>query len=209
MHHKNKTCAYKTLWFNGIMNKAKSKPLKIQKKEKLFVEEYLSNGFNATDAYQKHVASKTAKRSAMHGSASDYLRRANVQQYLEQRLEERRQEIHVDQNYVIRKYLEIVESDYVGSTQYLTKDELDRMPQAARKLVISIESHKTITTRSYKYGNETTEEEQERYKVTFMCKNKALEALGKHTGAFMKDNITLQGNIETKSFTEALKELDI
>ena len=84
------------------------------------------------------------------------------------------------------------------------------MPHNARKLVTSIDSDKTSHTWQDRFGNTDRHEEiTEKYKVTFMCKNKALEALAKHTGTFMKDNISLQGNIETKSFTEALKDLDI
>lgn len=192
------------------MSKTKSKPLKVNAKEKLFVDEYLKNGFNATQAYGKHVASKRSNPSNWHCSSSAYLARSSVQQYLNERLEQRKQEIHVDQNYVVRKYLEIVESDYVGTTQYLTKAELDRMPQAARKLVTSIDSDTTTHTWQDRYGQQRDHEEiTEKYKVTFMCKNKALEALAKFTGTFMKDNISLQGNIESKSFTDALKELDI
>ena len=184
---------------------------KIATKEKSFVEEYLANGFNATQAYGKCVALKTTKVSTWNTLASTYLRRKGVQQFLADRLEQRKKEIHVDQNYVVRKYLEIVECDYIGSTQYLTKDQLDKMPENVRRLVTGIDSDVSTHTWNERYGQPdgAHEEVTEKYKVTFMCKNKALEALAKHTGTFMKDNITLQGNIESKSFTDALKEMDI
>jgi len=187
-----------------------SKILKVSIKEKAFVEEYLVNGFNATDAYATHYASKRSKSRASHNvESSKLLRKPSVQQFLADRLEQRKREIHVDQNYVVRKYLEIVECDYIGSTQYLTKDELDKMPENVRRLVTGIDSDITTTTFRKNNYDDKDDEVQEKYKVTFMCKNKALEALGKHTGTFMKDNITLQGNIESKSFTDALKEMDI
>lgn len=190
----------------GNNTKTRAKTLK---RVKLFVDEYLANGFNATQAYGKHVATQRAKPEHYHSSASEFLRRDDTQEYLNERLEQRKKEIHVDQNYVVRKYLEIVECDYLDSTQYLTKDEIDKMPRNVRKLVVSIDTD-TRTTH-FRHGNydNKREEIQEKYKVTFMNKDKALESLAKHTGTFMKDNISLQGNIETKSFTDALKDLDI
>ena len=179
-------------------------------KHRDFVDEYLTNGYNATEAYASCCAGKSTKSRESCGTlGSNLLQNVKVKQYLELRIEQRKKELHVDQNYVVRKLLEIVECDVVEQTQYLTKDELDKMPKNVRKLVTSIETIKTTTKRSFKYGNETEEEFNEKYKVTFMSKDKAIDSLGKHTGAFMKDNITLQGNIETKSFTDALKDIDI
>ena len=187
-----------------------NKKITIPVKQRDFVDEYLTNGYNGTEAYAKCYASKSTKSREVLGSlASRLLQNATVKHYLELRIEQRKKELHVDQNYVVRKLLEIVECDVVEQTQYLTKDELDKMPKNVRKLVTSIETIKTTTTRTFKYGNDTEKEFNERYKVTFMSKDKALDSLGKHTGAFMKDNITLQGNIETKSFTDALKDIDI
>lgn len=181
-------------------------------KEEAFVESYLTNGFNASQAYADNIATTKAKPLNFPAAASGFLRKESVQSILSERLKARKKELHIDQNYVVNKLLEIVESDIVKGTQYLSKDELDKMPLSMRKMIKSIDVDKS--THKWNERNGTAEGEdhlefEEKYKVTFMDKDKALDSLAKFTGAYMKDNISLQGNIETKSFTDALKDLDI
>lgn len=191
------------------MAKQSPKPKKPSTKEMAFVEEYLTNGFNATHAYRDTIATANSKSRTWGAEGHKYLKRQSVDSYLKQRLAERKEEIHVDQNYVIRKYLEIIESDFAGNTLELTKSELERIPEKARKLIQDIKVSKSSHNFKSRYTGEYETETEEKYQVTFMSKDKALDAIARHTGTFLKDNISLQGNVETKSFTDALKDLDI
>lgn len=172
----------------------------VARKHELFVENYLLH-FNATEAYKQTYGLKSDTVAASNGSA--LLRQPDVKQYLEKRLAERKEELSVDASYIVRKYLEIIETDYTEGIQELSKDQLQKMPKALRKLIQSVEIVKTSTR------TDRSDYESERYKVTFMSKDKAAEAIGKHTGTFMKDNITANVNLDQMTFTDALKQLDI
>lgn len=173
-------------------------------KVRAFVECYLTH-FNAKKAYMTVFGAKNDNCATALGSG--YLRRDNVQQYLTQRLAERRAQLHVDQQYVVRKLVEVVESDFVDAIQYLSKDELSKIPEDIRKLIQSVE---LIKNRNYTTNDSGSyENESEKYKVIFMSKDNAITLLGKHTGAFMKDNISANINMDQMTFTDALKKLDI
>lgn len=184
--------------------KPREKSEKLVKKHHDFVEHYLLH-FNATQAYKATYGTKNDL--AAGASASKLLKQNNVQQYLQQRLAERKAELHLDTNYVVRKYNEILAADYVDGTQYLTKEQLDSMPKAVRLLVQSVELMKTTNKTSNNSGDYTNT--TIKYKVTFMSKDNALNQLGKHTGAFIKDNLTGNFNLDQMTFTDALKQLDI
>lgn len=185
---------------------AKPSPSKqLNDKKFAFVEEYLKD-FNGGRAYRATYGEHISEAAAPP-LGSRLLRDDTVQQYLKQRLEERKQELHVDQQYVVRKLLDITEADYVDTIQYVTQEQLDKIPKEIRKFIQSIKLTKNRTmnrTNAGDYENET-----EKYEVTFMSKDKALELLGRHTGAFMKDNIQGQYDMAKMSFTDALKHLDI
>ena len=169
--------------------------------QRKFVDEYLTD-FNAGRAYQK-VYSPTSTIESCRTLASKLLTHIDIQQYLQEKLNERKAQLHVDQAFVVRKLLEITEIDYVDSIQHLTNDEINKIPPDVRKFIQSIKLIRT-RNRGDNFDNET-----EKYEVTFMSKDKALELLGKHTGAFMRDNIQGQFDMGRISFTDALKELDI
>lgn len=180
-------------------------PKNVIEKKRRFVDEYIQD-FNARRAYQE-VYSKIATDSNASTLGNKLLLDVEIQQYLKQRLEERKQELHVDQQYVVRKLLDITEADYVDTIQYVTQEQLDKIPKEIRKFIQSIKLTKNRAmnrTNAGDYENET-----EKYEVTFMSKDKALELLGRHTGAFMKDNVQGQYDMGKMGFTEALKHLDI
>lgn len=183
------------------MVKTKTPNKKVDNYQKAFVDNYLSD-FNAKRAYLETINPKVTPESAT-AQASKLLTDRNVQQYLSEKLNERRQQLHVDQSYVVRKLLDITEIDYVESIQHLTKNELEKIPKDVRKLIQSVKLIKTKT------NNESGEFLTEKYEVVFMNKDKALELLGKHTGTFMKDNVQGQFDMGRMGFTDALKELDI
>lgn len=186
-------------------NSKRAETLKTLPKKHLdFIERYLMH-FNATKAYSDTYGIKEAHTA--QAASSRLLSNAMVQQYLQRRLAERKAELHVDTNYVVRKLTEIVEADFVDSTQYLTADQLKKIPENIRKLIQSIELTKTRNSQHTNSGDYETE--TEKYKVTFMSKDAALANLGKHTGAFIKDNISGNFNLDQMTFTDALKQLDI
>lgn len=186
-------------------NKEASKTHKMpSKKHQALVERYLIH-FNASKAHGEVFGTKAGH--SRDASASEIMRRPDVQQYLNTRLAERKAELHLDTQYVVRKLTEIVEADFVDSTQYLTKEQLDQIPVEIRKLIQSIEINKTVNKTSTNSGDYTTQ--NEKYKVTFMSKDAAIIALGKHTGAFIKDNVTANVNLDQMSFTDAVKKLDL
>lgn len=179
-------------------------PKKLSRKQEAFIESYLLH-FNAAKAYSAVYGVKEPHQAA--ASASRLLSDASMQQYLQRRLAERKAELHVDTSYVVRKLTEIVEADFVDSTQYLTANQLKEIPENIRKLIQTIEIMKTKNSSHTNSGDYETE--TEKYKVTFMSKDAALNALGKHTGAFIKDNVSGQFNLDQMTFTDALKQLDI
>ena len=177
---------------------------KVSRKHQEFIEHYLTH-FNASKAYGDVFGVPAGHNR--DATASAILRRNEVQQYLQQRLAERKATLNVDTQYVVRKLTEVIETDLVSSTAYLSRDQLDKMPEATRKLVQSVELVKTRNsshTNSGDYENET-----EKFKVTFMSKDNAITLLGKHTGAFIKDNVSANVNLDQMTFTDALKKLDI
>lgn len=176
-------------------------PAKSITKKRAFVDNYLRD-FNARRAYIEVYAKNITDESAAT-QACTLLKEKDVQVYLTQCLEDRKAELKVDQNYVVRKLLEITEADFVDSIQYLTKDQIEKIPKDIRRLIQSIKiakSHKT---------DGDLDIFTQKYEVQFMSKDKALELLGKHTGAFMKDNINANIDLGRQSFTDALKELDV
>lgn len=182
-------------------NKTKSKPPKINPKHAQFVEEYLLD-WNATRAY---LAVYSTKNEGTAGTnAQRLLRSARVKEYLAKRVDERNAELKIDQTYVVKKLHEIVESDYCGQVRYLTEDQLEDLPLNVRKLIQSVKIKKHTT----RYNRSDVEHEDQTYEVRFMSKDKAIELLGKHTGAFNKDNDS-NINVNVKGFAAIINELDI
>lgn len=179
---------------------------KLDSQRRAFIDNYLID-FNAKRAYLEIISAKCSPESAS-SLASKLLQDVNVQQYLNEKLLERKALLHIDQSYVVRKLLDITEIDYVDSIQHVTRSELEKIPKDVRKLIQSIKLVKTRNRNETDKGfvNET---ESEKYEITFMSKDKALELLGKHTGTFMRDNIQLNADMGRMSFTDALRELDI
>lgn len=175
------------------------------KKHQDFVERYLLH-FNATKAYMDTYGGKNVM--AAGASATRLLKDVLVKKYLDRRLAERKAEIHIDVAYVVRKLTEIVEADYLEhANTTFTAEEIKQIPKEIRKLIQSVELVKNTNrtnTNSGDYTNTT-----EKYKITFMSKDAALQALGKHTGTFLKDNVSANINLDQMTFTDALKKLDI
>jgi len=176
----------------------KKKSIKAPAKYILFVEDYLKD-FNATRAYKTLHPNATQRTAEVEGSK--YLRKPEVKAYLDQRLKERKESLVLDQKYVVDKAVDILESDYLGTFQYLTKDEIDQLDPRIRKLVTAVKL--TKTNKSFRGGDF---EESEVYELKFMSKDAAHTLLAKFSGTYEKDNAR---DITVKGFAASLKELDV
>lgn len=177
------------------------KPKSAQERIIDFVEAYLRN-FNASAAYKAVFDCPNVSWAAVE--ASKFLNHPEVQQYLQQRLKERRTQLHVDQAYVVHKLTEIVETDFTQSMRVMTYKQIEALPVEVRKLIQGVKLKKKTFENEQENGryNSTTTEE---YEVTFMSKDKAIEALGRHTGTFMKDNVRGNVDLGQMSFTDMVK----
>lgn len=178
-------------------------------KWKLFADHILDNGGLVSDAYREVYGDNRLKPSSIHSMASKLFNSSKVQEYIAKRQEEIKQQVNVNQTLVARKCLQILNVDASGASEALTIDQLEKLPLSVRRLIKNIKKTKTTTTNKHHYGRDERVHEVETYDITWMDKDKALESLAKHTGFYMKDNINMNKDINKKSFTDALKELDI
>lgn len=182
--------------------KKKTLTKKAETKYILFVEEYLSNFFNAKQAYLKIYKPDATERTA-EVEGSKVLRIPEVREYLEKRIEERKAQAVIDANAVMDRCKEIVDADFMGTYQKMTKSELNAMPEHIRKMVTEIKH--TTRNKTFRGGDS---EEEEIFSVKFMSKDNALNALGRYSGANAKDN-EKKLDVNVKSFHEVLDEMEL
>ena len=165
----------------------------------LFVDEYLKHfvGARAYKALRPDVLDSTA-----NSEATKLIRRPEVIELINKGLEERKKATRIDTHYVISKLHSIVEADYISNIQFLTKSQFDKIPEDVRRLIQDVQIVKTKSVKNYLESERTTEKEM--FKVTFMSKDKAVELLGRHTGAWAKDN---ESTITHKGFAQMVAEL--
>jgi len=160
--------------------------------ELVFIDRYLVN-FNAAEAWREAFPEKDPKSSKTLGCLA--LKKPRVAAEIKKRLHERSQAIKVDTYFVIEKLLKVVNADFVDTILEMSKEDFSNIPEEIRTLIKSVK----ITRK--RVGNM----EEDTFLVTFMDKDKALEMIGKHTGAFIKDEINV--NINMKGFADIVKEL--
>lgn len=190
----------------GMTMKARHKALNSEIKLREFVDRYFV-AFDASEAYKAvfYAENEKVDSHTLRTSASRLLHRADVREYILEEQKKRNTELFVDQFYVIRKMLDIVEVDYTDAVRLMTQDEINQIPSAVRKLIQSIKIKKSSTEFD---GDQERKYEQTTYEVTFMSKDKALEGLAKFTGVNMRDNIQLHKDVSKMSFAEIAKELE-
>lgn len=81
--------------------------MKLSPKHKLFCEQYLSNGMNATQAYKSvyGVSDKVAGSSAPRLLEND-----RIQEYLQQERQKTSDKLEITREFLIKEYLELIES---------------------------------------------------------------------------------------------------
>lgn len=157
-----------------------------------FIERYLID-FNAAGAWREAFPDRAPQHAKVKGCLM--LQKPRVAKEIKKRLKERSAQIKVDTYYVVEKLLEVVNADFVDAVKYLSKEEFENLPEEHRRLIQSVK----ITRKSFR---DTTEDI---FQVTFMSKDKALELLGKHSGAFLKDEMNI--NVNLKGFADIVKEV--
>lgn len=165
-----------------------------------FVDNYVLD-FNATRAYGEVWGS--TNDGTNRTESSKYLAKPDVQQYLRSVLKARQDALHLDTAYVVRKYTEIVEADYTQVMKVMTYNQIASLPAPVRKLIQGVKIKKNKFENEQENGRYNSRETEE-YEVTFMSKDKAIEALGRFTGAFAKDNVKGVVDLGKMSYTDMI-----
>lgn len=169
---------------------------KLTQMQRAFCEEYVID-FNATRAIEAAGSVATSKGS-LNLLGCRLLSNVKIKPYLDHLIAERSDRVRVDATYVLEKLLAVVEVDLVKWADIGKRgadgELLVEMPEDIRKMVSSIE--RTDTTS--KNGDTIS-----RYKFKLMSKDKAIEMLGRHVGAF-NDKLHIQADIRVHTITDLI-----
>jgi phage terminase small subunit len=83
--------------------------MEINPRHKAFADEYLVNGMNATQAYLS-VYRSVKKEETARVNGSKLLTNANIQTYIAERQKENQKKIEIDQEWILREYMELLKS---------------------------------------------------------------------------------------------------
>jgi hypothetical protein len=83
--------------------------MEINPRHKAFADEYLVNGMNATQAYLS-VYRSVKKEETARVNGSKLLTNANIQAYIAERQKENQKKIEIDQEWILREYIELLNS---------------------------------------------------------------------------------------------------
>ena len=150
-----------------------------------FIEEYLSNGYNQTQAYK--TAFKTDNYNTAGAGALACMKRPEVKAYLEQRKQELKTQLNIKSIDVLKKLQTWANSD---ATQYIgmSEDDIKALPAEVRQSIQSIDVKKETYTN--KAGKEITKEQ---IKIVLVDKAKALDNIAKHIGFYGEHNAQKAG----------------
>ncbi len=161
--------------------------------QKRFCNEYLVD-LNATRAYK--VAYKRCKKDeTARVNGSRLLTIANIQNYINKKIEEREKRTEVTQDMVIQELAKIAFLDI--SKLYDQNGNLKNIQDIDKDTVKAISSLETLE--EYDGYGENREKVGDTQKVKLLDKTKALELLGRHLGIF---NDKINANIEGKLTVE-------
>lgn len=154
----------------------------LNERQMKFCEEWIID-FNATRA--AIAVGYSPKTAAVQGC--DNLNKPNIQKYLKELKAERESRTKITQDMVVQEFAKIAFIDIRDFYCDITGELLQpsELPDHAAKAVSSFKMN-IITIRPGKNGKPDIEESIAEYKL--WNKEKSLEALGKHTGVFEKDN---------------------
>lgn len=168
--------------------------------QKKFCDEYLID-LNATRAYKTAYLNCKSDLTARTNS-SRLLTNANIQNYIQKKMEDREKRTKITQDMVIQELAKIAFLDI--SKLYDKNGNLKNIQNIDKNTVKAISSLETLE----EYGGygENRKKIGDTQKVKMLDKTKALELLGRHLGIF---NDKINANINGKvSIEEYLKKVE-
>lgn len=173
-------------------------------KQRAFCEEYIIDFNGAQAAIRAGYAEKTARITA-----AKLLTKSNIQSYLSELIQERKERVKVSQDDVIRELSHIAFDDIKNYLKFKTEkvkvDEVDGKPIYDYRTVVDVKDSQSIDTRNIQ---EVSVAPNGAFKFKLYGKDNALELLGRHLGIFNdKLNLTSEeGASEIKiSFVDKTK----
>lgn len=159
-------------------------------KQKMFCDEYLID-MNATRAYK--VAYPSCKKNeTARANGSRLLTKANIQEYVSEKMKAREQRTKITQDMVIKELAKIAFLDI--RKLYTENGQLKNIADIDSDTVGAISQLETLEEYDG-YGNDK-EKIGDTQKVKLLDKTKALELLGKHLGMFKETNVNVNMNYE-------------
>ena len=159
-------------------------------RQKMFCNEYLID-MNATRAYK--VAYPSCKKNeTARANGSRLLTKANIQEYVSEKMKAREQRTEITQDMVIKELAKIAFLDI--RKLYGKNGQLKNIADIDSDTVGAISQLETLEEYDG-YGNDK-EKIGDTQKVKLLDKTKALELLGKHLGMFKETNVNVNMNYE-------------
>lgn len=145
--------------------------MKLTKRQEAFIYEYLTNGFNATQAYLKVFKTKNPDQARY--KASRLLQKDHIQKKIQEELKKRQAKYEATTENIVKELSNIAFSDIfelidIQDDRTIILKSKDQLKEIDKKAVQSI-------TYDAKTGS---------IKIKMHDKLKALELLGKHLGMF-------------------------
>ncbi len=166
---------------------------KITPKQKAFCDEYLID-LNATQA----AIRAGYKEKAAYRTGADNLRKPQIQEYIEKRMNDRIQRTEITQDRVLKELADIAFDDIKNYLSFCTDEN--------GEIRVKIKNSTEIDTKNI---SEVSIGKDGQFKFKLYCKDNALIQLGKHLGMF-KDKVEVSGTINNpyeSLSTEELKKL--
>lgn len=156
--------------------------VKLTAKQEAFCREYLID-LNATQAAIRAGYSEKTARSV----ASENLSKPDIADYICILRKERNDRVNIDADAVLR---ELMSWMYYDATVFMSKSikEVQELPENVRRLITGFKIRED-------------EKGHKQYELSFVSKEKAIEAISKHIGFYEKDNTQRQPDLTKLKFS--------
>ena len=158
--------------------------------QKRFCDEYLID-LNATRAY-KVAYPKCKKDDTARANSSRLLAKANIQEYISEKIKEREKRTEITQDKVLKELAKIAFGDI--RKLYTENGALRNIKDLEDDIAGAISGVETFE--EYEGRGVDREYIGDTKKVKMIDKTKALELIGKHLGMFKETNININTNYE-------------
>ena len=175
-------------------------------KQKLFADEYLID-LNATRAY-KAVYKSCKKDETARVNGSRLLTKANIQNYIDKRMEERAQRTEITQDKVLKELAKIGFADIKDYLEYKTVQSVishheDGEPIIDYRQIVDVIDSAEVDTSVIQ---EVSIAKDGTFKFKLYDKQKALVDIGKHLGMFVDKQESKVDTTIKIELSEPLKE---